>query len=54
MTRARLGDANAHWLTEQLAVGGELNSFDEDLARDQLQSLAAAGITGSPREWWRV
>ena len=39
MTRARLGDANAHWLTDQLAVGGELNAFDEDLAEDQPRSL---------------
>lgn len=44
MTRARLGDANAHWLTDQLAVGVELNAFDEDLADDQFRSLVAAGI----------
>ena len=45
VTRARLGDANAHWLTDQLAVGGELNAFDEELADEQLRSLVAAGIT---------
>lgn len=45
MTRARLGDANAHWLTDHLAVGGELNAFDEELADRQLRSVVAAGIT---------
>lgn len=43
--KARLGVANAHWLTDRLAVGGELNMFDNELASEQLRDLVAAGIT---------
>lgn len=44
--KRRLGPAaNAHWLTDRLAVGGELNMFDEDLAADQLADIIEAGIT---------
>lgn len=44
--KRRLGPAaNAHWLTDRLAVGGELNMFVEDLAADQLADIIEAGIT---------
>ena len=37
--------ANAHALTEQLWVGGDLEIFDEPLAEAQLAELAEAGLT---------
>jgi len=37
--------ANAHFVTEQVAVGGELDTYDEQLAIRQLAELVELGIT---------
>lgn len=37
--------ANAHFVTERLVVGGDLDVFDADLASRQLAELVGAGVT---------
>jgi len=37
--------ANAHFVTDRLVVGGDLETSDTDLALAQLQELVAAGVT---------
>ena len=37
--------ANLHFVTPQLAVGGDLNAFDDTLASEQLDDLLRLGIT---------
>lgn len=37
--------ANAHFITDQLAVGGDLDMYDDDLADGQVVELFEAGIT---------
>ena len=37
--------ANAHFVTERLAVGGDLDNYDADLAARQAHDLQAQGIT---------
>ena len=43
--RAGLGRANAHWVTDFLAVGGDLDLYDDDLAARQAFYLLSAGVT---------
>jgi len=45
MERPDLGAANVDWVTDRLAVGGDLDVFDADLAARQAEDLATAGIT---------
>ncbi|HET8603483.1 MAG TPA: dual specificity protein phosphatase [Marmoricola sp.] len=40
-----LSEANAHFVTDRLLVGGDLDVFDADLAARQLAELVAAGVT---------
>jgi dual specificity phosphatase 3 len=40
-----LGKANAHWVTEFLAVGGDLEMYDAELAAQQAADLVGAGVT---------
>jgi dual specificity phosphatase 3 len=40
-----LGKANAHWVTEFLAVGGDLEMYDAELALQQAVDLVGAGVT---------
>ena len=40
-----LGRANAHWVTEFLAVGGDLEMYDAELAAQQAVDLIGAGVT---------
>ena len=40
-----LADANAHFVTDRLLVGGDLDVFDADLASRQLVELVDAGVT---------
>jgi len=42
---AELGRANAHWVTDFLAVGGDLDLYDDDLAARQAFDLMSAGVT---------
>lgn len=42
---AALEVADASWVTERLLVGGDLDLFDNDLARRQLLELTTAGVT---------
>jgi dual specificity phosphatase 3 len=44
MSLPSLRHANAHFVTPQLLVGGDL-SFDESMAAGQLEELVAAGVT---------
>jgi hypothetical protein len=44
MSLPSLRHANAHFVTPQLLVGGDL-SFEESMARGQLQELVASGVT---------
>jgi predicted protein tyrosine phosphatase len=37
--------ANAHFVTEQVAVGGDLDPYDEGLAARQLEELVELGVT---------
>lgn len=37
--------ANLHFVTAQLAIGGDLNAFDDTLAGEQLDDLLRLGIT---------
>jgi dual specificity phosphatase 3 len=37
--------ANLHFVTPQLAVGGDLSAFDDDLAARQFDEIVALGIT---------
>ncbi len=37
--------ANAHFVTERVAIGGDLEAYDEDLAIRQLGELVGLGIT---------
>ena len=37
--------ANLHFVTPQLAVGGDLSSFDDTLASEQLEEIIRLGIT---------
>lgn len=41
----RLRHANASFVTETLLVGGDLDSFSEELARRQLAELVEVGVT---------
>ena len=43
--RPGLGKANAHWVTDFLAVGGDLDAYDVELAVQQALDLRAAGVT---------
>ncbi len=44
MTLPSLRQANAHFVTPQLLIGGDL-SFDQSMAAGQLEELVAAGVT---------
>jgi len=44
-SRPGLGRANAHWVTDFLAVGGDLDAYDVELAVQQAVDLTAAGVT---------
>jgi hypothetical protein len=37
--------ANLHFVTPQLAVGGDLSSFDDALAAQQFEEIVQLGIT---------
>ncbi len=37
--------ANLHFVTPQLAVGGDLNAFDDTLATEQLEEICRLGVT---------
>ena len=43
--RPGLGTANAHWVTEFLAVGGDLDAYNAELAVRQALDLIGAGVT---------
>lgn len=43
--RPGLGKANAHWVTDFLAVGGDLDVYDVELAARQAFDLMGAGVT---------
>lgn len=43
--RPGLGKANAHWVTDFLAVGGDLDAYDVALAVQQAVDLVDAGVT---------
>ena len=45
LTVPTLTVANAHFVTDRVAVGGDLDMYDDDLARGQVLDLYDAGIT---------
>lgn len=45
MRRLQFEHANANFVTDRLAVGGDLDAYDPRLAEKQLDELVAAGIT---------